>query len=56
MEILIYVLPIWLFFHLTTRHQREELGMYWWVFVIGFGAIGFLYELFRTGRIPPPAG
>lgn len=56
MEALIYILPIWLFFRLTTRQQRADMLIYFWLVVGAAGIGGFLFELFSTGRFPPPIG
>lgn len=56
MGILLYILPILIFYKLTTKQQRADWMIYFWVFVFGFGVLGFLFELFRTGKFPPPVG
>lgn len=54
MEILLYLLPVLLFYKLTTRRQRADWLIYFWMFILAFGACGFLYSWISTGQIPPP--
>lgn len=45
------VLGLILFFHLTTRAQRGDMVVTFWIVILGLGALGFLYQLFTQGTL-----
>ena len=54
MEFWIICGAIVVYFKVTTKEQRNEWAIYFWMFVITFGALGFLYEILRSGTLPSP--
>jgi hypothetical protein len=50
------LIPIgaYLFFAHGARKERESAKIYFWLFIIAFGLMGFLYSWISTGSIPPP--
>ena len=39
---------------LGTEKQKEEVSAYFWLTILGMGAVGFLYSWVTTGTIPAP--